>query len=202
MHECFSLTTTGYWPLPSGAHYDLLPVRVLLAFTDVGLGIPLQEALETLGRETRWDPSAVPSTTGADPPDVVVLDGDGAGTRLGELAEAWRALDPAPGVLALGMTADTANRAAAAHVTLVPPSATPATPGSPCSGPEVREDSRSRFCVLPHPGATAADYLRESLEQPGAYIVPGYADVMPRALTRGLPDFDRDALVAYLASLE
>lgn len=52
------------------------------------------------------------------------------------------------------------------------------------------------------PGATAEEYLRESLDAPGAYIVPGYADVMPRAATRGLSDFDRDALVAYLESLK
>lgn len=51
-------------------------------------------------------------------------------------------------------------------------------------------------------GATAEEYLRGSIDQPGAYIVPGYADVMPRALTRGLSEFDRDALIAYLLSLK
>ena len=101
-------------------------MRVLLAFTDVGLGIPLQEALETLGRDTRWDPAATPASVQADPPDVVVLDADGLGARLGDNADAWRAIDPAPGVLAIGMSADTATRAAQARVTLVPSTATPA----------------------------------------------------------------------------
>lgn len=50
------------------------------------------------------------------------------------------------------------------------------------------------------PGA-ALDYLRQSLTDPGAYLVPGYPDTMPRGLTRGLSAADLDALVAYLASL-
>lgn len=122
-------------------------MRVLLAFTDVGLGIPLQEALEALGRETRWDPAATPATTRADPPDVVVLDGDGAGVQLGEHADSWRALDPAPGVLALGMSADTGSRCAAAHVTLVPPTATPAVLAR-----ALDEAARLRFAAALAPG--------------------------------------------------
>ncbi len=50
-------------------------------------------------------------------------------------------------------------------------------------------------------GTAAADYLRESLESPGAYLVRGYADAMPRALTRRLSPADADALIAYLLSL-
>jgi hypothetical protein len=101
-------------------------VRVLLAFTDVGLGIPLQEVLEGLGRRATWEPGATPATAKADPPDVVILDGDGAPASLAELADAWRALDPAPGVIAIGQSAEGAARAAAARVALVPPTAAPA----------------------------------------------------------------------------
>lgn len=49
------------------------------------------------------------------------------------------------------------------------------------------------------PGA-ALEYLRRSLEDPGAYVVPGYPDVMPRGLVRGLSPADLEALVAYLAA--
>ncbi len=51
-------------------------------------------------------------------------------------------------------------------------------------------------------GTAAADYLRESLESPGAYLVRGYADAMPRGLTRRLSPADADALIAYLLSLK
>lgn len=45
-------------------------------------------------------------------------------------------------------------------------------------------------------------YLRESVLEPGAFLVPGYTDVMPRGLTMRLSQADLDALIAYLASLE
>jgi cytochrome c oxidase subunit 2 len=50
------------------------------------------------------------------------------------------------------------------------------------------------------PGRTGEDYIRESIVSPGAYIVPGYNDVMPRGLARNLSPSDLDALVQYLAS--
>lgn len=49
-------------------------------------------------------------------------------------------------------------------------------------------------------GAAAA-YLRQSVTDPGAYVVPGEHDTMPRGLALGLSQSDLDALVAYLASL-
>jgi mono/diheme cytochrome c family protein len=52
------------------------------------------------------------------------------------------------------------------------------------------------------PGAAAEDYVRESIEQPGAYIVPGFNDIMPRALDQGLSEFDRESLIRYLLSLD
>lgn len=48
---------------------------------------------------------------------------------------------------------------------------------------------------------SAADYLRESIVDPGAYVVPGYQDSMPRDLGRDLSPTDLDDLVAYLLSL-
>jgi cytochrome c553 len=51
------------------------------------------------------------------------------------------------------------------------------------------------------PGMSAEDYLRQSITDPGAYVVPGYPDSMPRALAKDLSPEDLAALVAYLASL-
>ena len=51
------------------------------------------------------------------------------------------------------------------------------------------------------PGMTAEDYLRESIVDPGSYIVQGYPDAMPRGLTRDLSPEDLAALIAYLESL-
>ena len=52
------------------------------------------------------------------------------------------------------------------------------------------------------PGRGAEDYLRESMLDPGAYVVPGYPDTMPRGLTRGMSQEDFDDLVRYLLSLK
>jgi cytochrome c553 len=52
------------------------------------------------------------------------------------------------------------------------------------------------------PGMSAEDYLRQSITDPGAYVVPGYPDSMPRGLARDLAPEDLAALVAYLASLK
>ena len=52
------------------------------------------------------------------------------------------------------------------------------------------------------PGLSATDYIRQSIVDPGAYVVPGYNDNMPRDLGRDLSPTDLDALVAYLLSLK
>ncbi len=51
------------------------------------------------------------------------------------------------------------------------------------------------------PGMSGEDYLRQSITDPAAYLVPGYPDSMPRGLARDLSPQDLAALVAYLASL-
>ena len=50
-------------------------------------------------------------------------------------------------------------------------------------------------------GQTAEEYLRRSVLEPGAFVVPGYPDSMPRGLADRLSPDDLDALVAYLRSL-
>lgn len=52
------------------------------------------------------------------------------------------------------------------------------------------------------PGLSAADYVSESIRDPGAYIVPGFPDTMPRGLDRGLTQEDFDDLVEYLLTLK
>jgi mono/diheme cytochrome c family protein len=52
------------------------------------------------------------------------------------------------------------------------------------------------------PGLSAEGYIRQSILEPGAYVVPGYQDSMPRNLGRDLSPTDLDALVAYLLSLK
>lgn len=51
-------------------------------------------------------------------------------------------------------------------------------------------------------GMAADGYIRESILSPGAYIVPGYTDVMPRGLARNLSPADLDALVLFLRTHE
>ena len=51
------------------------------------------------------------------------------------------------------------------------------------------------------PGTSDEDYLRTSITDPGAYVVPGFPDSMSRGLARGLSDADLDALVRYLLTL-
>lgn len=50
-------------------------------------------------------------------------------------------------------------------------------------------------------GVPAGEYLRQSIVDPGAFVVPGYPDSMPRGLGDRLSPQDLDALVAYLGSL-
>jgi len=52
------------------------------------------------------------------------------------------------------------------------------------------------------PGFTAEQYISQSILDPGAYVLPGYQDSMPRDLGRDLSPTDLDALVAYLLSLK
>ncbi|MBK9030703.1 MAG: hypothetical protein IPL61_05085 [Myxococcales bacterium] len=100
---------------------------VVLALADVGLGIPTQEGLERLGRDVRWTPAQAGGPDGSlDPaPDVVVVDADGDGDALAAAVAAWRALDPPPGILGLGMTQAAAAHTTACRIPLCSPSASP-----------------------------------------------------------------------------
>ena len=51
-------------------------------------------------------------------------------------------------------------------------------------------------------GTSAGDYIRKSIVDPGAYVVPGYPDAMLRGLDQGLTPQDLDDLVGYLLTLK
>jgi hypothetical protein len=96
--------------------------RVLLAFSDMGLGVQLQEGLEAIGLTVSWDAATASGPTlgiAERLVDVVVLDGDALRDRLPAAAAAWRARDPAPGLVAVGSRAGEAG-ANAAQVRLLP----------------------------------------------------------------------------------
>jgi cytochrome c553 len=67
-------------------------------------------------------------------------------------------------------------------------------------GPRV--DGVGRVGAERVPGMSAEDYLLQSIADPGAYLVPGYPDSMPRGAANDLSAEDLAALVAYLASLK
>ncbi|MDQ6858345.1 MAG: cytochrome c [Chloroflexota bacterium] len=51
-------------------------------------------------------------------------------------------------------------------------------------------------------GTSAEDYIRESIRDPGAYVVPGFPDTMSRGIDRGMSQDDFDDLVRFLLSLQ
>ncbi|HSM58269.1 MAG TPA: cytochrome c [Candidatus Sulfomarinibacteraceae bacterium] len=51
-------------------------------------------------------------------------------------------------------------------------------------------------------GLDARQYLDQSIVQPGAFLVPGFDDVMPSTLGKQLSGEELDALIAYLLTLQ
>jgi hypothetical protein len=83
---------------------------VALALDDVGLALPVQEALEAAGHRVTWNAGLTPKSPGARF-DVVVV---AASAEVKPIANGWRDLDPPPAVLAVGAAADQAHALAAA----------------------------------------------------------------------------------------
>ncbi len=52
------------------------------------------------------------------------------------------------------------------------------------------------------PGLSAADYVRQSILHPRAYIVPGYQPYMPQTYREALEEDEIDALVAFVLTLD
>lgn len=51
-------------------------------------------------------------------------------------------------------------------------------------------------------GLTAEEYLKQSILDPGAYIVEGFNDLMPRTIGEVYDKEQIDALIAYLMTLK
>jgi len=67
-------------------------------------------------------------------------------------------------------------------------------------GPKL--DGLGQIAASRVPGKSAGDYIRESIEQPNAYIVDGYpAGLMPAGLRASMSDDEYKDLIAYLESL-
>ena len=96
---------------------------VLIALADIGPAMPLEEQLVAAGLEVRWDATQVDGPRGSDTPMVVLLDADHLGSRLAEVAEAWRVQPSVPGVIAIGMSPKAREQAPRARVTLLAPTA-------------------------------------------------------------------------------
>lgn len=52
------------------------------------------------------------------------------------------------------------------------------------------------------PGVSADVYVRESIVNPSAFVVSGYAPLMPPDLAKNLSSADLEALIVYLLSLK
>lgn len=51
-------------------------------------------------------------------------------------------------------------------------------------------------------GMTAREYMEMSVKRPDAFVVEGFADLMPKSLEESLSEEEMDAVLAYLMRLE
>ena len=100
---------------------------MLIALADVGPGCQLEEALTQAGAEAKWDATQVDGPRGGETHTVVLLDADHLGTRLAQVADAWRSHPSVPGVVAIGSSARAREQAPHARLTLLAPTASVAT---------------------------------------------------------------------------
>jgi len=151
-------------------------VRVLIAVADVGHGVQLEEALQQANFTAKWSeahadgpiastgPSISPVFTA---PEVVVLDADHLGERLGAVADAWRDHDAVPGVIAIGTSTAAREHAPRARVTLLAPTASITTIGNALrEAVKLRLASGMRWPVL-----RAALKLAPAANEPAAWAV-------------------------------
>ena len=99
---------------------------VLIALSDVGSGIQLEEALQRAGFVARWHSEAAIGVVATDA-DVVVLDADALGAELVTMVDAWRRSAAMPGVIAIGQGPIARAQAPLAKVTLLTTSASIST---------------------------------------------------------------------------
>ncbi len=128
---------------------------VVITFDDVGLGLPLQEALESRGHRVTWDPGRASGPGSGAAPDLVIL----ALRRDFEAAvAAWRDAYPPPGLLLLDGGEEASRRAAACAVDAADPS----------DAPEVLVAACERALALRFAGALSLPFARAALGLPSA----------------------------------
>ncbi len=140
--------------------------EVVIAFDDIGLGLPLQEALEAKGHRVVWDPglatgpgrpSAGDGRAGAhsQAPDLVILS---PSPDLGGVVAAWHAARPPPGLLVVGSGAGAAERAEACGVPFA----------DSAQSPGELTESADRALALRYAGALGPGFARAALGLPDA----------------------------------
>lgn len=146
---------------------------VVFAFEDVGLGLPLQEALEAQGHRVVWDPGLAAGPTAAGPsagaeaasppPDLVIL---APRADFEEAVVAWRDADPPPGLLAVGTGNDAEKRAEARGVAFIDGS----------RPPEEVTAAADRALALRYAGGLSPRFARAALGMPPAAEGPDDAE--------------------------
>ena len=145
-------------------------MRVLVALADVGAGVQLEEALVQAGFEAKWDSAQAegPRPAGSrvqTEPEVVILDADHLGRRLGALCDAWRDHAAVPGVIAIGTSPTARDQAPRARVTLLAPTASMNTIGS-----AIRDAAKLRLATgMRWPVLRAALGLPPAANEPAAW---------------------------------
>jgi hypothetical protein len=152
---------------------------VVITFDDVGLGLPLQEALEDKGHRVTWNPglAAGPSAaTGAsDLPDLVVVTlRDG----FEDTVTAWRQVAPPPAMLVIGAGEATRQRTSACGVVAV----------DPARSPDELVAAADRALALRFAGALSVPFARAALGLPSA------SDAAPQVEARRIVEGAREAL--------
>jgi hypothetical protein len=117
-------------------------VRVAIAVVDIGLGVQLQEALDHAGFDATLDAALADGPRAGLDPEVVILDADHLGAKLGVVADQWRDHASVPGVVAIGSSGVAREQAPIARVALLAPGASIATVAS-----ALREASKLRFAT-------------------------------------------------------
>ena len=73
-------------------------------------------------------------------------------------------------------------------------------PGVEIVGPSLGHIATQAASLIP--GMDSRAYIEQSVRDPGAYIHPGFPDVMPKDFDKKLSAGDLEALLAYLLTLE
>jgi len=102
-------------------------ISVLIALADVGPGVQLEEQLAAASMKTQWDASQAAGPRGGTLATVVLVDADHLGSRLTEVADAWRNGPSVPGIVAIGSSTAARQHAPNAHCSLLAPTAKVAT---------------------------------------------------------------------------